>query len=160
RAAKLELSLVAANEVLYHRPHRRRVQDVLTCIRHGVPLSRAGRRLKPNSEHDLKAPAAFEALYRDEPGAVARTRERAARCAFSLADLRYRYPLEKLPDGQSASQWLRALVLEGARWRYRAASLDAVPAGVLEQVAKELAVIDALDYGGYFLTMHEIVRFC
>jgi error-prone DNA polymerase len=159
-AKRLALPLVAANEVLYHRLDRRRVQDVLTCVRHGVPLARAGRLLKPNAEHDLKAPAAFEALFRDDPLAVALTREVAARCAFSLSDLRYRYPLEELPDGASASQWLRTLVHDGARQRYGAASSGDVPADVRAQLDKELAVIDALDYGGYFLTMHEIVQFC
>jgi len=156
RAKRLSIPVVAASEVLYHRPDRRRVQDVLTCIRHGVSLSHAGRLLKPNAEHDLKAQAAFRDLFRDDPLAVSLTREVAARCTFSMGDLRYRYPLEKLPGGQSASQWLRTLVLEGARWRCGAD----VPADVIEQVTKELAVIDALDYGGYFLTMHEIVQFC
>ena len=160
RAKRLSIPVVAGNEVLYHRPDRRRVQDVLTCIRHGVSLSRAGKRLKPNAEHDLKAHAAFEQLFRDDPLAVALTREVAARCAFSLSALRYRYPLEKLPAGSSTSQWLRALVLEGARWRYGAAAIEQVPASVVAQLTKELAVIDALDYGGYFLTMYEIVQFC
>jgi error-prone DNA polymerase len=160
RAQHLGIPVVAANEVLYHRPDRRRVQDVLTCIRHGVALARAGKRLRPNAEHDLKAPPAFEALFRDDPLAVALTREVAARCAFSLGELRYRYPLEKLPDGESASGWLRKLVFEGACRRYGVSAASAVPAGVVQQLEKELAVIDALDYGGYFLTMHEVVQFC
>jgi len=160
RAKRLGLPTVAASEVLYHRPDRRRLQDVLTCIRHGVVLSRAGRRLAPNAEHYLVAPVAFAELFRDDPLAVERTREVAARCSFSMGDLRYRYPLEKLPDGQSAAQWLRTLVLEGACWRYGAATSDAVPASVIEQLDKELAIIAALDYGGYFLTMYEIVQFC
>jgi len=160
RAKHHGLGLVAATEVLYHRPDRRRVQDVLTCIRNGVPLSRAGRLLKPNAEHDLKANAPFAELYRDDPVAVAMTREIAARCTFSMGDIRYRYPLEKLPNGESASQFLRRLVFEGACWRYRLTNADRLPTGVVDQLNKELAVIDALDYGGYFLTMYEIVRFC
>jgi error-prone DNA polymerase len=160
RARRLGIPVVAGSEVLYHRPDRRRVQDVLTCIRQGVPLSRAGRLLCPNAEHDLKAPAAFRELFRDDPLALALTREVAARCSFSMADLRYRYPLERLPEGRSTSQHLRALTLDGACRRYAVAGAGAVPAGVLEQIAKELAVIEALDYGGYFLTMHEIVQFC
>jgi error-prone DNA polymerase len=159
RAQRLSVPLVAATEVLYHRPDRRRLQDVLTCIRHGVPLSRAGRLIAPNAEHDLKTPTAFTELFRDDPLAVARTREVAARCAFSLGEIRYRYPLEALPDGTSASQRLRTLVLEGARWRYGAQTEEGVPANVRDQLERELAIIDALDYGGYFLTMYEIVQF-
>ncbi|MFN0241947.1 MAG: error-prone DNA polymerase [Planctomycetota bacterium] len=160
RALRFAIPVAAANEVLYHVPDRRRVQDVLTCIRHGLPISRAGRILKSNAEHDLKSAAALRELYRDDPAAVTRTREIAARIEFSMADLRYRYPLEKLPDGQSSSQWLRELTLAGACGRYGAASHALIPAGVLGQIDKELAIIEALDYGGYFLTMHEIVQFC
>ena len=156
RAACLGLPVVAGAEVLYHTPARRDLQDVLTCIRHGVALAGAGRRTRPNAEHDLKAPHAFSALFADDPAAVERTREVAGRCSFTLAELRYRYPAEKLPDGTSAGEHLERLALEGARERYP----RGVPASVREQVARELALVEELDYGGYFLTMWEIVRFC
>ena len=156
RARKIGLPLAAATEVLYHDPARRDLQDVLTCIRHGVSLARAGRRLRANAEHGLKAPAAFAALYRDDPAAVARTVEIAARCRFSLAEIRYRYPSERLPDGDTSSSWLRRLAEEGARRRFP----DGAPEAVRTQIAKELVLIDELDYCGYFLTMWEIVEFC
>lgn len=156
RAARYALPCVAAVEVLYHTPARRPVQDVLTCIRHGVPLAGAGQRLKPNAEHALLSPPAFDALFRDDPAAVARTEEVAARCTFSLAELRYRYPEERVPRGLTASSWLRRLTLEGARERYG----GDVPPEVAQQLERELALIDELEYGGYFLTMWEIVRFC
>jgi error-prone DNA polymerase len=156
RARSLGLELAGANEVLYHRPDRRRLQDVLTCIRHGTTLGEAGTRLKPNAEHDLKSAHRMKELFADLPGALETTREIAARARFSLADLRYRYPLEKLPDGSTSSQWLRHLTFEGARRRWGGAP----PPGAEAQLEKELAIIDALDYGGYFLTMREIVEFC
>ena len=156
RARKIGLPLAAATEVLYHDPARRDLQDVLTCIRHGTSLARAGRRLRANAEHCLKAPDAFAALYRDDPAAVARTVEIAARCRFSLAEIRYRYPSERLPDGDTSSSWLRRLAGEGARRRFP----DGAPEAVRAQIAKELVLIDELDYCGYFLTMWEIVEFC
>ena len=156
RAREIGLPLAAATEVLYHDPARRDLQDVLTCIRHGVSLARAGRRIRANAEHGLKAPAAFAALYRDDPAAVARTVEIAARCRFSLAEIRYRYPSERLPDGDTSSSWLARLTEEGARRRFP----DGVPDAVRAQIAKELVLIDELDYCGYFLTMWEIVDFC
>ena len=156
RAREIGLPLAAATEVLYHDPARRDLQDVLTCIRHGVSLARAGRRIRANAEHGLKAPAALAALYRDDPAAVARTVEIAARCRFSLAEIRYRYPSERLPDGDTSSSWLRRLTEEGARRRFG----GRVPAAVAAQIAKELVLIDELDYCGYFLTMWEIVDFC
>lgn len=156
RAREVRLPLAAGTEVLYHIPARRDLQDVLTCIRHGVSVARAGRRIRANAEHGLKAPAAVGALYRDDAAAVARTVEIADRCRFSLDALRYRYPSERLPDGATSSSWLRRLVDEGARRRFG----GRVPAAVRTQIASELALIDELDYCGYFLTMWEIVEFC
>lgn len=156
RAEAFGIPRVAATEVLYHTPARRPLQDVLTCVRHGVTLTTAGRLLRPNAEHDLKAPVAFGALFADDPAAVARTLEIAARCTFSLADLRYRYPSERLPDGTTSAAHLRRLTLEGARGRYGAD----IPEPVVRQLEVELALIEELDYCGYFLTMWEIVRYC
>ena len=155
-AGRAGLPLVAATEVLYHTPARRDLQDVLTCIRHGVTLAAAGRLIRPNAEHDLKSPQRMAQLFADEPVLVERTREVASRCTFSLSEIRYRYPAERLPDGKTSSDWLRELTLGGARKRFGAG----VPPAIREQIDRELALIDELDYGGYFLTMWEIVRFC
>jgi error-prone DNA polymerase len=156
RARRFGLPVVAGMEVLYHQSARRDLQDVLTCIRHGVRLTEAGRLTRPNAEHALKSPHAFETLFTDQPVEITRTREIADRCRFSLAGLRYRYPSEKLPDGSTSSSWLRQLTLDGARERYGAD----VPGTVRRQIDRELDLIDELDYCGYFLTMWEIVRFC
>ncbi|MEP6863865.1 MAG: error-prone DNA polymerase [Deltaproteobacteria bacterium] len=156
RAAAFGIPLVAANEVLYHSRARRPLQDVLTCIRHDVTLATAGRLIRGNDEHDLRAPHAFGRLFADERAALSRTLDIAARCTFSLGELRYRYPSERLPDGSTSAQYLRKLVAEGATWRY---SGD-IPANVRAQLDAELAVIEELDYPGYFLTMFEIVSYC
>lgn len=156
RAHRLGILPVAAREVLYHRPSRRRLQDVVTCIRHGVPLEQAGRLLKPNSNFHLLEREEFQNLYADLPEAIHRTREIADRCEFQLSDLRYRYPDEPLPQGLSSAQWLRELALTGAEKRYP----EGVPHSVVHQMEKELSIITKLDYVGYFLTMYEIVRYC
>ena len=156
RAARYGLPVVAAHEVLYHTPARRPLQDVLTCIRYGIDLPAAGTRIKPNAEHALKDADAFATLFADDPGAIARTREIAERCTFALTELRYRYPLERLPAGTSSSAWLRTLTFAGAAERYG----GRVPPEVAAQLDRELAIIGDLDYGGYFLTMHEIVQYC
>ncbi|MGH2571590.1 MAG: PHP domain-containing protein, partial [bacterium] len=155
-ARRLGVPTVAANEVFYHTIARQPLQDVLVCIRHGVPLAAAGTLLRPNAEHDLKTPRAMEELFADDPYSLARTREVAERCTFSLAEIRYVYPAEDRPDGKSEKDWLRELTVEGARARYGGEP----PGNVREQIEKELALIHELDYGGYFLTMHEIVQFC
>lgn len=156
RGRQLGLPLLAVREVLYHRPERQRLQDVLTCIRHGCSLDDAGTRLKPNSNYALLDARRFRQLYADLPEAVDRTLEVAERCSFSLSQLRYRYPDEPLPDQTTSAQWLRELAWQGAQRRYDAT----VPAAVAEQLEKELRIISDLDYVGYFLTMYEIVNYC
>ena len=202
RAAAAGLPIVAATEVLYHSRARRPLQDVLTCIRHGVTLITAGRRIRGNDEHDLCAPHRFARLFDDDPGAVDRTLEVAARCRFGLGELRYRYPSERLPGGTTSAEHLRRLAYAGAvsRFETRAGSIDsgplrsedrnhlaarvplagtragsiesgplrsedlggeaAIPPGVRRQLDAELALIEELDYPGYFLTMYEIVSYC
>ena len=156
RAQRWDVPTVAGMEVLYHTPARRQLQDVLTCIRHGVTLSTAGRLTKPNAEHALRPPHGFGLLYQDDLASVCRTEEVAERCRFSLEQLRYRYPSERLPDGQSSGERLEELTLKGAKRRYP----KGVPAKVKAQIEKELQLIHELEYDGYFLTMWEIVRFC
>jgi error-prone DNA polymerase len=156
RAERYGIPVVAGMEVLYHKPARRELQDVLTCIRHRIALTGAGRLIKPNGEHTLKSPHAFTALFENNPQAVARTLEIAERCRFSMDRLHYRYPSERLPDGTTSSEWLRRLTLDGARGRYR----GTIPPEVQRQLDRELELVDELDYCGYFLTMWEIVCFC
>ncbi|HSE89349.1 MAG TPA: error-prone DNA polymerase [Candidatus Binatia bacterium] len=156
RANRYGFPLVAVNEVLYHTQARRPLQDVLTAIRHGIPVAFCGRRLKPNAEHTLQPPYMFTKLFADDPAAIVRTQEVADRCSFSLAEIRYRYPSEHMPDDTTSADWLRQLTFHGARERYG----NGIPGNVADQLEKELKIIEALDYPGYFLTMREIVEFC
>jgi error-prone DNA polymerase len=117
RARRYDIPTVASMEVLYHHPARRPLQDVMTCIRHGVNLGTAGTLLQSNAEHALKSPDAFARLYHDDPASIARSNEIASRCTFSLDEICYRYPSEKLPDGSTTADWLRELTFVGAQSR-------------------------------------------
>ena len=155
-AARFSIPLVAATEVLYHVPDRRRLQDVLVCIRHGTTLREAAKKLSPNDEHALHAAREFAELYRDSPVLVEMTREIAERCRFSFEELVYKYPDEVVPEGFTTATWLRHITFEGAKERYR----GGIPAPARALLEKELALIAELGYCGYFLTMWELVRFC
>ena len=150
----LRIPWVAAPEILYHDRTRRPLQDVVTCLRHGRTLSEAGTVTRANAEHDLKDRAALRTLY--EPALLARTHEIADRCTFGLGQIRYRYPTEQLPRGETAESWLRQLTWRGAARRFPEGIAD----DVRTQLERELALIEELEYGGYFLTMHEIVQWC
>ncbi len=146
--------LIAAPRVLYHAATRRLLQDVLTCSRFGVTLKEARGALMPNGCHGLEAPARLARLYADVPEALGAARALAAGSVGPLDALTYHYPT---PGGaRDAHERLRARVWRGARRRYS----GEVPGDVRAQLERELGLITELGYGGYFLTMHELVEFC
>jgi len=155
-ARELDVGVVGANEVLYHEKIRRPLQDVLACIRGGKVLSEAGHTIRGNAEHDLKGAKQMARVFDDNPDCLRLTLDIAEQCSFSLDDIRYRYPEEKLPSGRTEQSWLRELTFQGARNRYG----GDVPSDVRSQIERELTIIRSLDYGGYFLTMYEIVQYC
>jgi len=146
--------MVATNDVLYHGPERRALQDVLTCIRETCTIQEAGLRLQANAERHLKSPTEMARLFARFPGAVERSVEIAERVGFDLGQLRYEYPDEPVPPGKTAIQHLRDLAWAGADWRYP----QGVPEKVRKLVTYELDLIEKLDYPNYFLTVHDIVR--
>jgi error-prone DNA polymerase len=146
--------MVATNDVLYHGPERRALQDVLTCIRETCTIAEAGLRLEANAERHLKSPEEMARLFSRFPEAVERSAEIAERIGFDLGQLRYEYPDEPVPPGKTAIQHLRDLSWAGAEWRYPAG----VPDKVRKLVAYELDLIEKLDFPNYFLTVHDIVR--
>ena len=147
--------LLATNDVLYHHPSRRILQDVVTAIRQGVTVANAGFRLEANGERHLKTPDEMARLFREHPEAIANTIEIANACTFSLDELKYEYPDEPIPQGQTPQAHLAHLAWEGATTRYP----DGVPAKVKHNIAKELILIEKLNYAAYFLTVHDIVSF-
>ncbi len=149
------LPLVATNDVLYHIPKRRPLQDVLTCIREGCTIAEAGFRLVANAERHLKSPQEMARLFRGHEDAVGRSLEIARRCRFSLDELRYEYPHETAADGRTPQQRLEELAWQGAAARFP----QGTPDKIRHQIAHELQLIEKLDYARYFLTVHDIVRF-
>ncbi|HEY3354470.1 MAG TPA: error-prone DNA polymerase [Polyangia bacterium] len=154
-ATRLDIPTVATGDVRYHVPERHRLYDVLVCTREKTTLDRAGRLLAANAERYLKPPAELARLFAAHPGALARTVEIADRCAFSLEELRCRFPEFPLPAGTTAPAYLRTLVAAGAAGRYGAPIGDRVRA----QLEHELRLIEKLSLCGYFLIVWDIVRF-
>jgi len=159
-ASRVGVPMIAVNDVLYHDPSRRVLQDVVTCIREHLPIAEAGRRLEQNAERHLKDPAEMYRLFREHPEAVAETQRLIGRIGFSLDDLRYNYPEETVGTGETAQQTLERLTWEGARQRYpRQKFPDGIPFKVRRGVVGELRLIAQMRYAPYFLTVHDLVRF-
>jgi error-prone DNA polymerase len=149
------LSLLATNDALYHAPERRPLQDVMTCIREGTTVARAGRLLEANAERHLKGPGEMVRLFAEWPQAIRAARALADSIAFRLDELRQDYPHEIVPEGTTPEDHLERLTWEGAAARYP----QGVPAKVRETVTKEFELIRARRIAGYFLTIHDVVRF-
>jgi len=150
---KLQIPRVACNDVHMHHPSRRALQDTVTAIRLGQPLAQLGYALFPNGERHLRPLQRLAKLY---PATwLQETVAIAARCHFSLDELRYEYPRELVPEGHTPATWLRHLTEEGLRKRWP----NGVADKVRRQVEHELQLIAELAYEPYFLTVHDIVRY-
>jgi len=154
-AAQARVPTVVTNDVLFHVPARRILQDVVICIRHGCTIDDAGFRRERHADRYLKPPAEMHRLCSRYPEALARTVEIADRCRFSLDELTYQYPEEILLPGLTAQEALAKLTWEGAKDRYP----DGVPDEVIAILKHELKLIETLGYAPYFLTVNSIVRF-
>ncbi|MET0969219.1 MAG: error-prone DNA polymerase [Tardiphaga sp.] len=154
-ASVARVPLIATNDVLYHHPARRNVQDVLSCIREKTTIEKAGRLLEMNAERHLKPPAEMIRLFRDEPQAIRETVRFADRITFCLSQLQYQYPDEPVPPGKTAQQHLEDLTWEG----YARHFPNSVDEKLEATLRKELALIAELHYAHYFLTVHDIVRY-
>src|SRR3954447_4201016 len=117
-AKKHGCTILATNDVHYHAPERRPLQDVVTCIREKVTIATAGYLLNPNAERHLKSPDEMARLFARWPDAIAATREFADALHFSLDELAYEYPRESVPEGRTPQQYLEHLTWEGAAERW------------------------------------------
>jgi len=147
--------LLATNDVLYHHPSRRPLQDVLTCIREKTTIETIGKRLEANAERHLKPADEMTRLFRYVPEAIAETTRFAGRIVFSLDQLKYQYPDEPVPPGKTAQRHLEDLTWQGAHRRFPLR----IPPKTKKVLHKELRLIRKLKYAHYFLTVHDIVRY-
>lgn len=152
---RLEASLVATNDVLYHAKSRRPLQDALSCVREGTTLLDAGYKLRPNAERYLKSDFEMQLLFKDFPEALEATIDIADSCQFSMSELKYRYPSEWIPKPHTAQSYLEELAWKGAEERYN----KDIPHNVIAQLQHEFYLIDQLKYADYFLTIYDIVDF-
>ena len=155
QARKLGVPPVAANDVRYHVPERRALEDVLTAVRAGTSVVDAGDLLFANAERYLKPRDELQALFADARDCLSRTVEVADRCSFSLEELRYEYPEELCPPGSRPLDYLIELTWQGARERYP----EGLPDKVRSLIEHELGLIAELRYEAYFLTVWDLVRF-
>ena len=154
-SGRMHIPMVATNDVHYHHPDRRELQDIVTCIREKCTIHTAGFKLHPNAERYLKPAEEMERLFRHYPSALETTREIAAACRFSLDNLKYEYPEEITTEGRTPQEELAFLVCEGAQQLFG----EDVPEKNIAAINHELAFIEQMNYAPYFLTVYDVVRF-
>jgi error-prone DNA polymerase len=151
---EFKIKLVVRNNVLFHIPERKPLQDVLTCIRQTLKLEDGGFSQLQNAERYLKPPQEMDRLFRWLPEALERTdfiKEQAKN--FSLDQLRYEYPHEICPENKAPIDYLRELTYQGLKERYP----QGAPEKVILQIRHEFDLIRELGYAKYFLTVHDLV---
>ena len=152
---QLQVPLVATNDVHYHEPARRQLQDIVTCVREKCTIYTAGFLLHQNAEKYLKRPDEMLRLFRQYPEAIEQTQEIVAACQFSLDELKYEYPEEITTEGRTPQEELTMLAWQGATDRYG----EQVPEKTIAAIKYELRFIEEMDYAAYFLTVYDIVRY-
>ncbi len=154
-AARFRVRTAVTNDVLFHEPSRRQLQDVVTCIRTRTTIDDVGFDRERHADRFLKTPQEMHRMFAEYPEALASSREIVDRCKFDLKELQYQYPQEAIVPGLDPQQSLVKFTWEGAANRY--------PEGVSDKVRKslrdELELIRAMNYAPYFLTVFSIVRF-
>lgn len=151
----LGIKLAATNDVHYHIPERRQLQDVLTCIREKCTIHDAGFRLYQNAERYLKPADEMQRLFRQYPEALVAAREIADACRFSLDSLTYIYPEEITSGGRTPQEELVMLTWEGAKEKFG----GNIPEKIAETIRYELEFMERKNYASYFLTVYDFVRF-
>jgi error-prone DNA polymerase len=154
-ARQAGVPLLATNDVRYHVPERRALQDVLTCIRERTTIDRAAPLLFANAERHLKPASEMARLFKNFPDALASSLVILERCRFALDELAYDYPVRASYDGRTPDEELTRRVTAGLATRYP----DHLPEKVVRQIRHELDLIATLRYAPYFLTVHDIVAF-
>ena len=153
-AGQLGVPTVASAAPVMHHGSRRKLTDVLTCIRLGIRVEDLGTKAQANAEQRLRGEAEMRRIFDGFEDAVDRTTEIAARCRFDIGSLRYEYPSE-ISGGETASERLERLARAGLKWRYPSGAPDRA----VKMLEHELRLIAKLGYEPYFLTVHDIVAF-
>ncbi len=154
-ADHFNIPLIATNDVHYHNPQRRELQDILTCVREKKTIYNAGFLLLENAERHLKTIDEMERLFRQYPNAVKQTMALEEACEFNLDTLKYVYPEELTTEGRTPQEELIMLVWQGAKQMFG----ETIPTKIIETINHELKFIEEMNYASYFLTVYDIVRF-
>ncbi|MHC8950575.1 error-prone DNA polymerase [Sphingobacterium hungaricum] len=151
----LNIPMAAINDVHYHSPARRELQDVMTCVREKCTIQTAGFRLHANAERHLKPIKEMHRLFKHYPHAIENTLAIVEACNFSLDELKYIYPEEIVNEGRTPMEQLTYLTWKGAHEHFG----NAIPDKLKKTIEHELGFMERKNYASYFLTVYDFVNF-
>ncbi|MCV7193309.1 error-prone DNA polymerase [Mycolicibacterium brumae] len=154
-APRFGVGVIAATGAHFATPDRGRLAAAMGAIRARESLESAAGWLAPLGGAHLRSGDEMAALFGTE--IVTAAAELGEQCAFGLALIAPRLPPFEVPAGHTEDSWLRRLVDEGAARRYGPRASAPQP---YAQIDRELDIIAALGFPGYFLVVHDIVAFC
>jgi error-prone DNA polymerase len=159
-AALADVGVVATGNVHFAVPAQARLSQALAAIRARRSLDGIDGWLPAAGTAYLRSGAEMAALLRRYPGTLERTVALGRQCAFDFSVIAPKLPDFPVPAGYATeAAWLRELVTRKAPARYGPPGAERVP-GAYAQIARELDVIERLQFPGYFLIVHDIVEFC
>ena len=147
------LPMTACGGVLMHNANRLPLQHSLTAIKYQKPITEVGSHLLANAERCLRSINKLSHIFKTEW--LEESNRITELCDFDLDSLRYEYPSELIPQGETPMSYLRMLIEKGKQARFP----QGVPSDIQQIIDKELGLIDELDYPFFFLTIHDIVMF-
>ena len=148
------LPTVATNNVHFATPTDRRLAQAAAAVRARRSLADLDGWLPASGQAFLRSGLEMQLRFARYPGALEHSLVIANECAFDLRKASPRLPKQDVPPGHTPMTWLRELVRQGADRLY-AHNRDLAEI----RLQKELACIEEKDFPGYFLIVHDIVKF-
>src|SRR5262245_34767495 len=152
-------AVIATGNVHHATPRDARLAQVLAAVRARRSLDEMDGWLAASGAAYLRSGAEMTGRLRRYPGVAERTTALARDCAFDFQVVAPRLPVFPVPGKHTEATWLRSLVAGKAPQRYAPPDGERIK-GAYAQIAREIDVVEALGFPGYFLIVHDIVRFC
>lgn len=156
-ATRFGVGVVATTAAHFAEPSRGRLAMAMAAVRARQSLDDAAGWLTPRGGAHLRSGDEMASIFAHFPEIVTAAADLGEQCSFELALIAPKLPPFETPEDHTEDSWLRELVMVGAADRYgpRASAPMAYA-----QIERELEVISALNFPGYFLVVHDITQFC
>lgn len=151
---RLNIPLVATNDVHYIYKEDYKPHDVLLCIQTNKTVDEEERMRYPSDQFYLKSPEEMYKLFSHVPEALENTVKIAEQCNFNYEFGESKLPVFPLPAGVKHSEYLKEICYKGLRERYEEITKD-----IEERLLYELKIIEDMGYIDYFLIVWDFIRF-